>query len=87
MWICTLPLTDLSLFEDQLRHHHDIDRIISAEIPDESNLYDIVRSCMMIHGPCGHLRPNLVHKDDDKCTKNYPKDYCECTMESIDGYR
>ena len=74
--------------EDKLRHHHDIDRIISAEIPDrfgQPELYEIVKNCM-IHGPCGHLRPNSVCMDDGKCTKKYPKDYCECTMESVDGY-
>ena len=41
--------------KDKLRDSNDIDRIISAEIPDQNEdpeLFEIVKSCM-IHGPCG----------------------------------
>ena len=61
MWITTL----IHLHpDDKLRNPDDIDRIISAEIPDpfiNSELYEIVKSCMM-HGPCacGYLRPESI---------------------------
>lgn len=48
--------------EDKLRDRNDIDRLISAEIPDaeeDPDLHGIVKSCM-IHGPCGVQNPNCV---------------------------
>ena len=88
---CGLPHCHLLIHlrhEDKLRHRHDIDKLISAEIPNpitQPDLYNIVKNCM-IHGPCGHLRPDSVCMDGGVCTKNYPKDFCANTMESVDGY-
>ena len=74
--------------DDKLRNSEDIIHIISAEIPDQNanhKLYDIVQSCM-IHGPCGYLRPGSVCMENNTCTKGYPKEFCEHTIESVDGY-
>ena len=65
--------------DDKLRNQDDIDWIISAGIPnknDHPRLYEIVQSCM-IHGPCGHLRPESVCMEDNVCTKGYPKEFCD----------
>ena len=73
--------------EDKLCDRDDIDRIISAEMPNQSEnpaLNDIVKSCM-IHGPCGHLNPHSICMKDGKCTKKYPKEFTETTKEMVDG--
>src|SRR6266581_994274 len=59
----------------------DIDAIISAEIPDESNqdLFNIVTR-HMIHGPCGIC---LV---DGHCSKQFPKEFTNETNPNVDGY-
>jgi len=64
--------------------------ILSAEMPntgknDHPRLYEIVKSCMF-HGPCGHLRPESVCMEDNICTKGDPKEYCDSTIELVDGY-
>ena len=74
--------------DSKLRDEHDIDSIISAEIPDpdaDPDLYDIIKTCM-IHGPCGQLNPKCVCMVDGICTKNYPKEFHEETSLSVDGY-
>ena len=55
--------------EDKLRDAEDIDRLISAEIPDpakDPELHKIVTTSM-IHGPCGSLNPHSVCMDGGKC--------------------
>ena len=74
--------------DDKLRNQDNVDRIISAEIPDKDDhprLYTIVKSCM-IHGPCGQLRPESVCMEDNVCTKGYTNYFCDSTIESVDGY-
>ena len=48
-------------------------------------IHDIVKSCM-IHAPHGHLRPESVCMEGNVCTKSYPKEFCENTIESVVGY-
>ena len=58
-----------------------------AEIRDKDTfleLYAIVTKFMM-HGPCGVSNPNSPCMEDGKCTKKFPKDFTEQTME-CDGY-
>src|SRR5882757_7221647 len=39
-----------------------------------------------IHGPCGYINPLSPCMVNEICKKRFPKDYCNQTMESRDGY-
>lgn len=73
-----LPHAHILLFlhpEDKPKTPTDIDRIISAELPNEEEdplLYKIVLDSM-IHGPCGDLNKKCPCMVDEKCTKHFPK--------------
>ena len=69
-------------------HADQIDKLISAEIPDaavDPLLFSIIKK-NMIHGPCGGLNPDSVCMSDKKCTKNYPKAFVAETHTGQDGY-
>ncbi|KAL3625913.1 hypothetical protein CASFOL_030442 [Castilleja foliolosa] len=86
-----LPHAHILLFlskENKYPTPEDIDRIISAEIPDKEldpAYYDAVKTHMM-HGPCGHVRKNSPCMVDGKCTKHFPKRYTETTVIDDEGY-
>ena len=66
----------------------EVDSMISAEFPDpltHPRLFTLV-SEMMTHGPCGDSNPNSPCMKDRRCTKHFPKDFCDETMVSEDGY-
>jgi hypothetical protein len=66
----------------------DIDKIISAEIPDPKKnieLYNLVKS-HMIHGPCGKARLSSPCMKNFKCSKFFPKKFIEQTIVDRDGY-
>ena len=74
----------------------DIDRLVSAQIPDpERNpkLYSTVTKFMM-HGPCGDLNPKCPCMEDKAdgnpgqkhCSKKYPRDFLDVTDMSKDGH-
>ncbi|XP_051163766.1 uncharacterized protein LOC127283125 [Leptopilina boulardi] len=60
----------------KIKTSEKVDRYISSEIPDPKlnpDLHEIVMK-NMIHGPCGDWC--VVN---EKCSKNYPKEFCETT--------
>jgi len=72
----------------KLREPADIDSIISAEIPDPTQhpeLFQVIKTTM-VHGPCGLLNKHAPCMLDDKCTKDYPKEFRETTALATDGY-
>eukprot|EP00794_Sanderia_malayensis_P021398 gene21398-biopygen17176 len=79
----------LSLAEqDKPRIPEHIDRIISAEIPDQNTHtreHHIVKKHMM-HGQCGNLNPSCICMQDGKCTKRFPKDLAQQTELNVNGY-
>nr|KAJ0190338.1 hypothetical protein LSAT_V11C800411510 [Lactuca sativa] len=65
-----------------------IDPIISAEIPnkdEDPELYSLVNE-FMIHGPCGAENINCPCMVDKKCSKNFPKQFCNHTSVDQDGF-
>ncbi|CAI9734633.1 Hypothetical predicted protein [Octopus vulgaris] len=69
-------------------HPADIDKIISAELPDpnaDPQLHSSVTK-HMIHGPCGDLNPISSCMKNKRCSKRYPRDYCGQTCTTNDGY-
>ena len=86
-----LPHMHLLIFlnqEHKIYNPTHVDAIVSAKIPDPATqplLYGIVTSNMM-HGPCGARNLNSPCMVDGKCSKRYPKEFCEETMMGEDGY-
>ncbi|KAL4626567.1 hypothetical protein ACB092_05G106000 [Castanea dentata] len=86
-----LPHAHILLF----LHHDDkhptaaeIDRIISAEIPDlneDSLVYEAVKQ-YMVHGPCGSINSEASCMIENKCTKHFPKKFCSQTTIDEDGF-
>ncbi|CAB4416166.1 unnamed protein product [Rhizophagus irregularis] len=66
----------------------DYDTLISAEIPDkDSNLLTFVTvQKSMMHGPCGAFMPSAPCMKDGKCSKRYPRNFQENTIENEDSY-
>jgi hypothetical protein len=86
-----LPHMHLLIFldpADKIHDAHDIDSIVSAQLPDpvtQPLLYETVTTCML-HGPCGDVKPNAKCMVDKKCSKKYPKEFREHTLWSENGY-
>lgn len=70
---------------DKLRTVADIDKYVSASIPDPQKdplLYEIVKS-QMIHGPCDQGTFPCLDKDG-KCSKRYPREFRDSTVQESD---
>jgi hypothetical protein len=66
----------------------DINKIISAEIPDQNSepeLYELVKS-HMIHGPCGTSNTSSPCMGTGTCAKWFPKKFQEETIVDHQGY-
>ena len=73
---------------DKPRSIEDINRIVSAELPDPEThpqAFETV-SKMMIHGPCGIHNSKSPCMVDGKCTKQYPRALQPQTTRNNDGY-
>ncbi|XP_025678077.2 uncharacterized protein [Arachis hypogaea] len=60
----------------------DIDKHITAEIPDENerpNLHRAVQN-YMVHGPCGPYNKNSPCMKNGSCSKFYPKEFRQRTL-------
>ncbi|KAJ1288125.1 hypothetical protein BS78_02G065900 [Paspalum vaginatum] len=86
-----LPHAHILVFldpDDRDASPSNIDRIISAEIPDineDPEGYTAVENFMM-HGPCGeanHKSPCMI---DGKCSKHFPKLFSQETTIDEEGY-
>ncbi|UYV71113.1 hypothetical protein LAZ67_8001784, partial [Cordylochernes scorpioides] len=83
-----LPHAHLLLWLTNIIRPNQIDEVIQAEIPDinlDRELHAIVMK-QMVHGPCGVLNTNSPCMKDGKCSKKYPKGFCETTSTTEDGY-
>ncbi|KAK1382505.1 hypothetical protein POM88_020240 [Heracleum sosnowskyi] len=74
--------------EDKLVTPEQIDEVICAEIPDE--LGDPVGykavSQFMMHGPCGAANPRCPCMYKGRCSRLFPKAFCDDTTMDADGY-
>ncbi|KAK4394704.1 hypothetical protein Sango_1624700 [Sesamum angolense] len=64
------------------------DRFVCAELPDREShpdLHNLVIKHMM-HGPCGAKNFKNSCMVDGKCKYQYPRSYCESTIQGKDGY-
>jgi hypothetical protein len=76
------------LDKDEPLNAEKIDSYISAQLPDpkvDPIGYDAVSS-FMVHGPCGPLNPGSICMSEGKCSKFYPKDFCEQTTIMENGF-
>ena len=74
--------------DDKIRDVEGVDDIICAEIPDRNidpELYDIVTSNMM-HDPCGPAYSDSSCMQDGKCSKKYPRQFCDEIVSNEDDY-
>ena len=78
---------------DRISLSEEIDDVISAHLPPDPALFSIgseerkqaerLESIViknMIHGPCGNLNPKSPCMVDGKCSKGYPKPFCDKTI-------
>ncbi|XP_076910145.1 uncharacterized protein LOC143567661 [Bidens hawaiensis] len=86
-----LPNAHLCLFmqkEDKLPNVEHVDPYISAEIPDKNEdpeLYNL-GSELMMHGPCTYYNKPCSCVIDNKCTKNFLKNFQDETSVDTDGF-
>ena len=65
-----------------------IDSIFCAKIPGRDTnpkLYEVITT-QNIHGPCGNVNLKSPCMDSNKCTKNFPKSFQQCTKVTENSY-
>ena len=74
--------------EDKFKTSDEVDSIISAELPDRATCPELHAVVLKhnIHGPCGSLNTTCVCMVDGKCSKNFPKPFCNNTELDSAGY-
>jgi hypothetical protein len=83
-----LPHAHILLWLKEKIKPNELDKIISAEIPDckeDPLLHETVIS-HMVHGPCGPWNKNSPCMKDGKCSKRYPRKLIQETQTAEDGY-
>lgn len=73
---------------NKLKIGADIDRFVSAEIPD-GKLYPKLAKAVsnyMMHGPCDAANFNSPWMKDGKCSKYFPKAFETSTFVDDQGY-
>ena len=88
-----LPHMHMIIFfhpDAKLRTPEEVDSLLCAEFPDEETepeLFELVKS-VMVHTPCGneHNNPNAPCIVDEKCSKNFPKQFQDQTVVTTDSY-
>ena len=79
--------------DDRPNNSEDIDKIVSAQLPpDPTNFVpgseaqkqaarlDAIILRNMVHGPCGKFNPSAPCMEDGKCSKGFPKQFCQKTV-------
>ncbi|KAI4334783.1 hypothetical protein L6164_013493 [Bauhinia variegata] len=85
-----LPHAHIVIFlqaSDKFLARNDIDKIISAEIPnpiEDKGLYDLVKN-HMIHGSCGRFNPHTSCMTTHWCSKGFPKNFQETISVNKNG--
>ena len=74
--------------EDKVRNSSNIDSIVCAEIPNKDTEPELLHTIQssMVHGPCGVLNPKSVCMVDGICTKGYPKQFSNTTIDNVARY-
>lgn len=73
---------------DKPRSANDFDRFVSAELPDpvtQPELYKTVTRCML-HEPCSPALGSRCMNDKGKCSKDFPKAFCEATTSDENSF-
>nr|GFA33686.1 hypothetical protein [Tanacetum cinerariifolium] len=87
-WIAALSFTHFLHKHDKISSTDEKNHVISTELPSEVDdpiAFNAVRSHMM-HGPCGELYKSASCMSRDTCVKGFPKQYCEDTFITRDGW-
>ena len=79
--------------DDRPSDSADVNNVISAQLPPDPENFppnskeksqairlEAIVLKNMVHGPCGKLNPSSPCMQDGKCSKGYPKSYCEKTV-------
>lgn len=83
-----LPHCHLLFWLDTKIQPDEIDKIISAELPNKESdptLFEIV-SKNMIHGPCCEINPTSPCMKNGICSKKYPRKFVSETQTGKEGY-